>query len=172
MGLTEEDVRKTPINGEHSIAWIFWHITRIEDVTMNMLLLGCPQLMDRGGWLDRLETPFRDTGNAMNGSKVSALSRGINIDALQAYRIDVGRQTRENVQNIKTLELLDKVDPSRLRRVLDEGAVVEDARDLLDYWGSLTYAGLLLMPPTRHNFIHLNEAWRVKHKIVKESKSK
>jgi hypothetical protein len=37
---------------------------------------------------------------------------------------------------------------------------------VLEYWGGLTYAGLLLMPPTRHNFIHLNEALRVKKKVA------
>ena len=49
----------------------------------------------------------------------------------------------------------------------DEGAVVEGARGLLDYWGGLTIAGLLLMPPTRHNFVHLNEAWMLKGKALR-----
>ena len=63
-------------------------------------------------------------------------------------------------------KLKQKVDPARLERVLAEGAVVDEARGVLDYWGGLTYAGLLLMPPTRHNFIHLNEALRVKKKVA------
>jgi hypothetical protein len=59
-----------------------------------------------------------------------------------------------------------KVDPRRLQRLMDEGAVVEAARGLIDYWGGLSIAGLLLMPPTRHNFVHLNEALRVKKKCL------
>jgi hypothetical protein len=51
-----------------------------------------------------------------------------------------------------------------LQQVLDEGAVVQEAQGLLDYWGGLNIAGLLLMPPTRHNFVHLNEALRIKQK--------
>jgi hypothetical protein len=57
-----------------------------------------------------------------------------------------------------------KVEPSHLQRVLDEGAVVEAAGGLIDHWGRRTKAGLLLMLSTRHNFIHLNEAWRVRQK--------
>ena len=33
---------------------------------------------------------------------------------------------------------------------------------LVKYWGKRDTAGLLLMPATRHNFIHLNEALRLK----------
>ncbi len=58
-----------------------------------------------------------------------------------------------------------KVDRSRLEKVLAEGAVVESTRWLTDYWGKKTIAGLLLMPPTRHNFVHLNEAARIKKKL-------
>ena len=55
-----------------------------------------------------------------------------------------------------------KVDQSHLQQVMDEGAVVEAAQDLIDYWGRRNVAGLLLMPATRHNFVHLNEALRIK----------
>jgi hypothetical protein len=46
----------------------------------------------------------------------------------------------------------------------DEGAVVEAARGLLDYWGKRNIAGLLLMPATRHNLVHLNEALQLKQR--------
>jgi hypothetical protein len=49
---------------------------------------------------------------------------------------------------------------------LREGAVVEDAKGLIDYWSKRKISGLLLMPPTRHCFIHLNEALKIKKKVV------
>jgi hypothetical protein len=33
-------------------------------------------------------------------------------------------------------------------------------------WSKRTVAGLLPMPPTRHNFLHLNEALRIKQKLT------
>ncbi|NIS79815.1 MAG: hypothetical protein GTO14_06325 [Anaerolineales bacterium] len=59
------------------------------------------------------------------------------------------------------------VDPARLQQVLFEGAVVEAAQGLIDYWSRRNIAGLLLMPATRHNFVHLNEAQRIKRKVMK-----
>jgi hypothetical protein len=167
-GLTEKDIRQIPSDGEHSIAWIFWHMTRIEDVTMNMLISGTPQLLDQDDWLIRLGLTYRVTGNAMDDTQIAALSEEINITALNAYRITVGRKTREIVNHIQPNEFNKMVDASRLKKVLEEGAVVEGARGLLDYWGSLAIAGLLLMPPTRHNFIHLNEATRVKQMLLRK----
>jgi hypothetical protein len=167
-GLTEEDIRQIPSDGEHSIAWIYWHMTRIEDVTMNMLISGTPQLLDQDDWLIRLGLAYRDTGNAMDHIQIATLSVEINITALHAYRITVGRKTREIVNHIQPNEFNIMVDASRLKLVLEEGAVVDGARGLLDYWGSLTIAGLLLMPPTRHNFIHLNEARRVKQTLLRK----
>jgi hypothetical protein len=166
QGLTDKHIRQIPSGGEHSIAWIFWHLTRIEDVTMNLLLAGRPQLFYQDGWFDRLGIPFRDTGNAMTKADVVFLSDKINIDALRSYRIAIGRRTRENVMQLPVSKIKQKVDPARLERVIAEGAVVEEARGVLDYWGGLTHAGLVLMPPTRHNFIHLNEALRVKKKVA------
>jgi hypothetical protein len=52
-----------------------------------------------------------------------------------------------------------------LEQVKAQGAVVPAAGWLLDYWAGLTLAGLLLMPPTRHNFVHLNEALRARQKV-------
>jgi len=166
QGLTEEQIRQIPTGGEHSIAWIFWHLSRIEDVTMNLLLAGRPQVLDEDKWFDRLGIPFRDTGNAMSGANIAILSDKLNIDALRSYRIAIGRRTRENVMQLPASQLAEKVDPERLNQILKEGAVVEEAHEVLEYWGGLTYAGLLLMPPTRHNLIHLNEGLRIKKKVA------
>ena len=46
--LAENQFRRIPNNTEHSIAWCLWHLARIEDVTMNLLVAGGPQLVDAG----------------------------------------------------------------------------------------------------------------------------
>jgi len=38
--LSEKTARYIPPQSDHSIAWMIWHIARIEDVTMNMLVAG------------------------------------------------------------------------------------------------------------------------------------
>jgi hypothetical protein len=53
-----------------------------------------------------------------------------------------------------------------LHQVLKEYAVFASEQSLIDYWGQLTVAGFLLMPPTLHNLINLNEAMKIKRKII------
>lgn len=166
-GLSEAAARYIPPNGEHSIIWCFWHLARIEDVTMNVLLAGRAQLFEEQGWAPRLKAPCRETGNALAPAEIAALSATADLGALRAYRDAVGRRTREIVRPLQAGDLAQKVAPGRLQRLLDEGAVVEASRGLLEYWGGLTHAGLLLMPPTRHNLVHLNEALQLKRKAAR-----
>jgi len=160
--MTEQQLRRVPLNCEHSVAWTIWHMARIEDTAINMLVADRPQLLTEEGWYDRLKVVPKDTGNMMSKKDIIELSTAIDIEALRAYRIAVGRRTRKIVSRLNPDDLFLKVDPARLQKVLDEGAVVREAQGLIDYWSKRTTAGLLLMPATRHNFVHLNEALKLK----------
>ena len=162
--MTQEHIRRIPRNCEHSVAWCVWHLARIEDVAMNLLVAGAPQIMRQDDWLDRMGITARDTGNEMDAGGIANLSAAIDIAALRAYRLAVGRRTREIVKQLEAEALKRAVEPARLQRVMDEGAVVEAAAYITDYWGRRNIAGLLLMPATRHNIVHLNEALKLKQR--------
>ncbi len=53
-GLDEAAARRVPPGQEHSIVWCLWHLARIEDATMNLLLAGASQALDEAagcrGW--------------------------------------------------------------------------------------------------------------------------
>jgi hypothetical protein len=167
---TEAQIRCIPpgssSNG-HSIAWILFHLARIEDITMNMLVAGSPQLFVRDGWAKKLKvtTLCVHSGNQMDEVSVATLSAQIDTDALRIYRQSVGRGTRARVGKLKPEELKQKVESARLQKVMEEGALLPAAIGILNYWSKRTIAGLLLMPPTRHNFLHLNEALRIKQRL-------
>jgi hypothetical protein len=163
--MTDDQLRRLPANCEHSVAWNIWHIARIEDVTMNMLVHGVPQLYDSDAWFERLRISAHDTGNAMSTEAIVELSNTIDLEELCAYRLAVGRRTREIVKQLTVEDLKKRVDPTRLQQLRDVGAVVEEAEGLIEYWGNRDIAGLLLMPATRHNCVHLNEAMRLKHRL-------
>ena len=162
--MTERAIRRIPHNCEHSVAWCIWHIARIEDIAMNLLAGGTPQVFSQDNWPERMNVKFRDAGNAMDEAGMAALSDSIHVGELRAYRVAVGRQTREIVAQLKVDDLKEKVDLIRIQRVMDEGALTEDARGIADYWSKRNIAGLLLMPATRHHITHLNEALRLKQR--------
>jgi len=155
--LSVAQARQIPKNKEHSIAWCVWHIARIEDITMNILVAGGDQVFRGENWADRLNIRFLHTGNGMGEQNVAEISASIDLNTLRAYRLAVGGRTQEIVRQLNPKSLKTKVDPERLQRLIDEEAVLEAASGLLDYWGKRTISGLLLMPATRHNLVHLNE---------------
>lgn len=162
--MSEAQIRRIPPGSDHSVAWLTWHIARCEDITMNLLVAGSPQILHQGNWLQRMNITARDTGNAMDKEEIAALSAAIGLEALRAYRLAVGSRTRLIVQQLQPAELKRKISASQIQRVMDEGAVLKAAHDVADYWGGRNVAGLLLMPATRHNLSHLNEALQLKRK--------
>jgi hypothetical protein len=166
--LTYSASRLIPPKYDHSIVWCFWHMTRCEDITTNRLIAGSAQLLMNDGWFERMRVLPRDTGNSMSAAEIADFSARIDIPALRAYRLVVGHRTREIVRALQPGEFKRKTDPVRLQQVMAEGAVIPSQQWLIDYWGRLTVAGLLLMPSTRHNFVHLNEASKLKQKIFRK----
>jgi len=164
-GLTDDNFRVIPPKGEHSIAWILFHIARIEDITMNMLVAGTTQVYKRDKWAKKLKSTTHHSGNKMDNDSVKRLSSSLEMAALREYRFSVGKRTREISKKIKPNEFSQKIEPVRLETLIKEGAMIKDAMEIVDYWSKRTVAGLLLMPPTRHNFLHLNEAFRIKTKL-------
>jgi hypothetical protein len=162
--LSEDIFRRVPKSEEHSIALLVWHMARCEDITMNILIAGRPQVLE--GWQTKLKIAAKDTGNAMSPEEVTGLSNAIDLEAVRGYRAAVGRATREVVRGLTADQLKTKVDPARIQQILDQGMVLPAAIGIAEYWGKRTFAGLLLMPPTRHNMTHINESFRLKAKRV------
>jgi len=167
-GADEAVIRCVPPKFAHSIAWIIWHLARIEDMTMNALMAGRTQVFFQDDWLKKLNITQTHSGNVvMDDADVSAFSNAVDLDALKVYRLAVGHATREAVSVLGPDDVLQKVSPARLEGLLEDGSVLPEAMGLIEYWGSLTVAGLLLMPPTRHCLVHLNEAIKVKKRCMR-----
>jgi hypothetical protein len=164
-GMSEAEIRMVPQGGEHSIAWILFHLARIEDITMNMLVAGTPQLFTRDSWAKQMHATVLHSANGMDAASVAQLSNEVDIICLRQYRIAVARRTRQIVRKLGTEDLKRKVDPARIENVLGEGAVTPEAMEIVEYWGKKSVAGLLLMPPTRHCILHLNEGMRIRERV-------
>jgi hypothetical protein len=162
--LTEAQIRAI-LPGGQSVIWKLWHATRVEDVTMNLLLAGSPQVLLKANWPAKLGISLIDVGNDMPAADLKKLSEIINLKALLAYRLAVGRRTRSILRRLKPDGLWERPAPERIARIVAERAVREKARWLLKYWGGNPNANLLLMPATRHPFVHLNEISRMNPKL-------
>lgn len=170
-GVREETLRQYPVKApdtKNSILWHLWHIARIEDMTMNVLIAGREQIFEEGDWLAKLRLACPHTGNGMTEEEAAELSAGIDIEALLDYRIEVGRRTREIVRSMEPADMKRKVPAAGIDKLRAQRAVKPEAEWLLEYWSKKTLAGLILMPATRHNFLHLNKAIRIKQRLQKQ----
>jgi len=169
-GLDENTFRTSQNQKGRTIAYGIWHCTRIEDITMNLLVAGDKQIFNREKWQEKINSNITDTGNAMSEDDIMEFSKNINMEELKNYRIEVGRRTRGIVENLSTQDMKRNFDKHRLQRILDERAVldVKASNWLIDFWGRKNVAGIILMPMTRHQVIHINESLSAK----KKSKSK
>lgn len=172
-GLEESAFRKYPVNApdtKNSIVWHLWHIARVEDMTMNILVADSQQVLHSDNWLQKMNIRFPHSGNSMSDDDIAELSSRINIESLLEYRIAVGKQTRQIISSLQPGEFRDKVQDCRIKKLFDENAILQEASGIAEYWSKKTIAGLVLMPATRHNFLHLNKCARIKERVQKEMK--
>jgi hypothetical protein len=166
-GVDEPLYRLIPKGELHSLIWIIWHLSRIEDITMTFLTGGRDQVYNTEGWDLKIHAPFRHTGNGTGPEDIEALSLAVDIPALRAYRHAVGHSTREVVKDLTPDDFKHKTQQEHLDKILAEGDISPEGKGVVDYWSRLDVAGLLLMPPTRHTMVHWNEARQILRKLKK-----
>lgn len=169
--LNENEYAIMPKIKDETIAWVIWHIARIEDLTINMLVAGKDQLFN-AKWQARMNVSITDTGNALTDDEIMSFSHSINIKEMLCYWNAVGESTKEIVNSLQAEDMKRKVSPADLERILNSGGVTEqkDSFWLLDFWGKKDVAGILLMPPTRHVMLHLNDCCKWKEHIRGDKK--
>jgi DinB superfamily len=120
-GLTDEQMRVRPREDLNSLAWLMWHIARAEDIFVNALLAGGPQVLD-SAWKKRLGVDRDDFGIGMATAEVTALTGQVDPGALRAYRDAVGLRTRELVSAFKPQDWQGAVAAEAVERAAAAGA--------------------------------------------------
>ncbi len=164
--LMPSEYRIMPTSKDETIAWVLWHIARIEDLTMGILVDGGGQVFD-SRWKRQLNVHISDTGNALSDDEIMELSAGLDMKELIAYRNAVGQRTQDIVKSLSADDMKRRVSAQGLEAVKQSGGVTdqEESLWLLDFWEKKDVAGLLLMPLTRHVILHLNDCGKWKQHI-------
>jgi hypothetical protein len=163
-GLNEETC-KIISNKETSILWNIWHITRIEDIISN-ILIGNKETIFNKEIQSKLNIKITDTGNAMTYSEIELFNKKINIKSLKEYRVKVGKSTKKIIESLEYNDMKIKVKPEQLEKIKQNGGVINDPKStgLLNFWGKKDNLGLIMMPITRHQIVHLNDCFIIKEK--------
>lgn len=146
-GVTDQQMRTRPGKGVNSLVWLLWHMARVEDVGVNLIVTAGRKMLDEG-WSSRLGIVRTDAGNGMTENQLTEVSASVDIGAGRAYRDAVGLRTREIVA---TLE------PARW----DKPVSTVDAARVPDWFKAFVGQPRALELGTSaitHNAIHLGEA--------------
>jgi DinB superfamily len=170
-GLNEAQYAIMPTSKDETIAWVLWHIARIEDLTMGILVSGNGQIWNEK-WNKRMSSTITDTGNALSDDEIIHLSKSLTIPELLNYRNEVGKRTRQIVKGLTDKDMKRVVSQQDIQTILQVGGVTkqQDSVWLLDFWSKKDIAGILLMPPTRHVMLHLNDCCKWKEQIIAKKK--
>ena len=132
-GLTTEQLTYRIDADANPIAWLVWHLTRVQDDHV-AAAFGAPQVWTDGGWAARFGLPpgSIDTGYGHNRTQVAAVSEACAASALlDDYHGAVYEQTLKLVSGITDADLDRVVDTTwrppvtlgvRLVSVLNDGA--------------------------------------------------
>jgi uncharacterized damage-inducible protein DinB len=111
-GLTEEQLTYRVDEDANTIAWLVWHLTRVQDDHIADVA-GTEQVWTAAGWAERFGLPFPPevTGYGQSTAEVAAV-RGISADDLAAYHDAVADQTVRYVESLGDEDLDRIVDTS------------------------------------------------------------
>jgi hypothetical protein len=160
-GLSDDQMRRRPGPGLNSLVWLLWHMARVEDVAVNLVVAAREQVLD-DTWMRQMRIPDRHMGSGMSADEVGEVSARADVAAVQAYRTAVGRRTREVVGALRPEawdEILGLADTTR---AFVAGAFHPDD-DWVEGVGHRPWQGhsrgeQLGSSAIRHNAAHIGEA--------------
>src|SRR5262245_18869992 len=164
-GLTDDQMRARPGAGVNSLVWLLWHMARVEDVAVNLVVSDGREVLD-DQWAHRMDIGWRTLGTGMAESDVTDLTKRADVGAVRAYRAAVAERTREVVRAMPPAAWEEIVGLADTSRAAAAGAYAPNTawRDGVGYpsWQGHSRAAQLAGSALRHNALHLGEAVTVR----------
>ncbi|MDQ4130056.1 MAG: DinB family protein [Actinomycetota bacterium] len=128
-----------PDPAANSIAWLLWHLTRVQDDHVSEIA-GREQAWTAEGWADRLDLPFdrTDTGYGHTSEQVAAV-RPDGPELLVGYHQAVSARTLEYLETLTAAEL-DRIIDRRWDPPVSVGVrLVSVVEDQMQHLGQASY---------------------------------
>jgi hypothetical protein len=162
-GLSDDQMRARPGKNLNSLVWLLWHMARTEDVAVNVVVAGRPQLLDED-WRRRLNVRWRTIGTGMTHDDVAEFTARADVAAVRAYRSAVGLRTREVATALRPEAWDEIVAIADTAPANAAGAFALGWVDGVGYraWQGHSRAAQLASSAIAHNAMHLGEAITVR----------
>ena len=111
-GLTQEEVSWSPGVECNSIAFILWHMTRVEDFFVNRVIRRQTELYEAEGWREKLGIPAGGTGYHYTVEQLQAWPVP-KLEVLRGYTNSVREKTLAFLQSVTAEKLSEVARPDR-----------------------------------------------------------
>jgi uncharacterized damage-inducible protein DinB len=88
----------------NSIAFLMWHLARVEDLWINRVLRGSQEIYQKDDWYKRFGTPAQDNGIGYDVKKLAAW-KVPSLELLHSYAAAVRTTTAEYLKTLKASDL-------------------------------------------------------------------
>jgi hypothetical protein len=138
-GLTEAQLTVRVDPDANSMAWLVWHLARVQDDHVAGAA-GLEQVWTSGGWSDRFGLPFREgtVGYGQSSADVAKVA-GLSADLLTAYHDAVTAQTLDVVRGLTAADLEQVVDENWDPPVTMSVRLVSVLSDTLQHAGQAAF---------------------------------
>ncbi|WP_111768186.1 mycothiol transferase [Nakamurella deserti] len=137
-GLSPEVATYRPDPDANTVAWLVWHLTRVQDSHLSELA-GRPQVWTEQGFADRFELPFSRgaTGYGQSPEEVGAVT--VPAAELRAYHAAVDAVTTDFLRDVTAADLGRIVDEDWDPPVTMSARLVSVLGDCLQHLGQAAY---------------------------------
>lgn len=109
-GLDIDQLAWRPDDEANSMAWLLWHLTRIEDDHVADVA-GTEQVWTAAGWYDRFALPFPSVVHGWGQSSADVARVRVDGELLAGYHADTAA---------RAIEYVGPLTPAELERIVDE----------------------------------------------------
>jgi len=156
--ISEDLMRQRPHPRVNSIAWNLWHIARVEDAGINRFVADRPQVLDEGGWMQKMNIPWRHHGSEMTFPEVDELNERIHITTLREYTNAVHERTLEVVKSLNLDNLSAIVPLDHVRTIIiNEGLAHSQPEGFIKTYLGWTKGKCLMNFCLTHPYQHVGE---------------
>lgn len=111
-GLTQKEAEWSPAPESNSLAFILWHVTRVEDFYVVRVIQRQAELYEAEGWREKLGTPAKDTGFEYTVEQLRAWPIP-KIEVIRGYADSVRKRTTALLNSIPAEKLSELARPDR-----------------------------------------------------------
>jgi hypothetical protein len=136
--LSPELASYRPDEDANTVAWLLWHLARVQDDHVAGLA-EVDQVWTSRGWYDRFGLPFDASATGYGQSRDEVAAVVVEADLLAGYQADVHRETLDYIESLPIADLDKVIDRSWDPPVTVRVRLVSVLEDCLQHVGQAAY---------------------------------